>query len=118
MPTTNSPKGSAIPVRFSRQQRQQIDELVAAGFGNQTDVIRTAIDRMYVQEIREMKYINESDLSVSAQNKAQNQPDGNVVFAEPAGRGWKIFSIEPNLVDLAKAQGAISDDARKVRFGR
>jgi hypothetical protein len=36
-------------------KRQQIDELSAAGFGNQTDVIRTAIDRMYVQE---MHYMN------------------------------------------------------------
>jgi hypothetical protein len=54
MPTTNSPKGSAIPVRPTPQMRQQLDELSAAGFGNQTDVIRTAIDRMYVQEIREM----------------------------------------------------------------
>ena len=54
MPTTNSPKGSAIPVRPTPQMRQQLDELSAAGFGNQTDVIRTAVDRMYQQEKRAM----------------------------------------------------------------
>ena len=47
MPITNSPKGSAIPVRPTPQMRQQLDELIAAGWGNQTDVIRTAIDRMH-----------------------------------------------------------------------
>ncbi len=50
MPTTNSPKGSAIPVRPTPQMRQQLDELVAAGFGNQTDVIRTAVHDMYQRE--------------------------------------------------------------------
>jgi hypothetical protein len=29
MPTTNSPKGSAIPVRPTPQMRQQLDELIA-----------------------------------------------------------------------------------------
>jgi hypothetical protein len=52
MPTTNSPKGSAIPVRPTPQMRQQLDELIAAGWGNQTDIIRTAIDRMHQQEIK------------------------------------------------------------------
>ena len=54
MPTTNSPKGSAIPVRPTPQMRQQLDALSAAGFGNQTDVLRTAIDRMHQQETRHM----------------------------------------------------------------
>jgi len=54
MPTTNSPKGSAIPVRPTPQMRQQIDELVAAGFGNQTEIIREAVSRMYKQEEKKM----------------------------------------------------------------
>ena len=54
MPTTNSPKGTAIPVRPTPQMRQQLDELVAAGFGNQTDVIRIAIQQMYAREIGTM----------------------------------------------------------------
>lgn len=64
MPTTNSPKGSAIPVRPTPQMRQQLDELIAAGWGNQTDVIRTAIDRMHQQEKRTM------ELSQSEQTNA------------------------------------------------
>lgn len=51
MPTTNSPKSDIVPVRFTAAQRRQIDELVAAGFGPQADVIRTAVDRMHQQEI-------------------------------------------------------------------
>jgi Arc/MetJ-type ribon-helix-helix transcriptional regulator len=54
MPATNSPKTDVIPVRFTRQQRQQIDELVAAGFGPQADVIRTAINQMHYREIKKM----------------------------------------------------------------
>jgi hypothetical protein len=54
MPTTNSPKGTAIPVRPTPQMRQQLDELIAAGWGNQTDIIRTAINQMYYREITKM----------------------------------------------------------------
>ena len=54
MPTTTTTKSAVIPVRFTPAQRQQIDELSAAGWGNQADVIRTAIDRMHQQEIRTM----------------------------------------------------------------
>lgn len=32
--------------------RRQIDELIAARHGNQTEVIRTAVDRMHQREIR------------------------------------------------------------------
>ena len=54
MPTTTTTKGAAIPVRPTPQMRRQLDELIEAGFGNQTEIIRTAIDRMYVQEKRTM----------------------------------------------------------------
>lgn len=52
MPTTDSPKTDIVQVRFTAAQRRQIDELVAAGFGPQADVIRTAVDRMHKEEIR------------------------------------------------------------------
>jgi Arc/MetJ-type ribon-helix-helix transcriptional regulator len=39
-----------VAVRLTERQENQLDELVKAGFGNQSDVIRTAIDRMYQQE--------------------------------------------------------------------
>lgn len=65
-----------------------------------------------------MKYVNESDLSSDAQRKAQAQPEGHVVFARRSGRGWKISSVEPSLVELAKAQGGITDEDYEVRFGR
>ena len=47
-----------MPMRSFRstdKTSQQLDELSAAGFGNVTQVIRTAIDRMYQQEIKTMK---------------------------------------------------------------
>ena len=50
MPTTNSTKGTAIPVRPTPQMRRQLDELSEWGNGNPTEVIRTAVDRMYQQE--------------------------------------------------------------------
>ena len=54
MPTTNSPKGSAIPVRPTPQMRQQLDELIAAGWGNASDVIRIAVHDMHKREIKHM----------------------------------------------------------------
>lgn len=44
-----------MPMRSFRstdKTSQQLDELSAAGFGNVTQVIRTAVDRMYQQETR------------------------------------------------------------------
>ena len=54
MPTTNSPKGSAIPVRPTPQMRQQLDELIAAGWGNASDIIRIAVHDMHKREIKHM----------------------------------------------------------------
>ncbi len=54
MPTTNSPKTDIVPVRVTPVMRRQIDELAQAGHGSQSDVIRTAVDRMHQQEKRAM----------------------------------------------------------------
>ena len=54
MPTTTTTKGAAIPVRPTPQMRRQLDELSAEGFGNTTEVIRTAISQMYTREIGTM----------------------------------------------------------------
>jgi len=51
MPPTSSNKQQVVPVRITPALRRQLDELIAAGFGNQNEVIRTAIDRMHRQEI-------------------------------------------------------------------
>ena len=50
MPTTNTTKSDVLPIRITAAMRRQLDFLTAAGFGNQTDVIRLAVDRMYQQE--------------------------------------------------------------------
>ena len=50
MPTTSSTKSEAVPVRITPAMRKQLDFLTEAGFGNQTDIIRLAVDRMYQQE--------------------------------------------------------------------
>ena len=60
MPTTTTTKGAAIPVRPTPQMRRQLDELSAEGYGNPTEIIRTAIDRMHQQEMRYM-YTNTTD---------------------------------------------------------
>ena len=50
MPTTNTTKSDPLPIRITPAMRKQLDFLTEAGFGNQTDVIRLAVDRMYQQE--------------------------------------------------------------------
>lgn len=40
-------KKQLIAVRLSEQQAKQLSELEQAGFGNQSDIIRTALDRMH-----------------------------------------------------------------------
>lgn len=65
MPTTNSPKSDIVPVRVTPVMRRQIDELVAAGHGSQSDVIRTAVDRMHQQEM----------MNVNAKQTAEQRQD-------------------------------------------
>jgi len=55
MPATNNPKSDVVPIRMTPAMRRQLDELIDKGFGNQTDVIRLAVDRMYQQEREEAK---------------------------------------------------------------
>ena len=50
MPTTNNAKSEAVPVRITAAMRKQLNFLSEAGFGNQAEVIRLAVDRMYQQE--------------------------------------------------------------------
>ena len=47
MPTTNSPKSTPVPVRITPAMRRQLDDLIALGYGTQSDVIRLAVDRMH-----------------------------------------------------------------------
>ena len=51
MPITSSSKQQVVPVRITPALRRQLDELIDAGFGNQNEVIRVAVDRMHRQEI-------------------------------------------------------------------
>jgi hypothetical protein len=48
--TTGDPKSSVITMRLTAAMRKQLDFLADAGFGNQTDILRLAVDRMYQQE--------------------------------------------------------------------
>ena len=100
MPTTNSPKGTAIPVRPTAAMRQQLDELVAAGFGNTTDVIRTAIDRMYQQEqAKRRQAMSEATQSTRYATREDAEADG-WVKNPPAGwtkrdtSGYNSFGYE------------------------
>ena len=46
MPATNSPKSTPVPVRITPAMRRQIDDLIALGYGTQSEIIRLAEDRM------------------------------------------------------------------------
>lgn len=64
-----------------------------------------------------MKKISITVLSDNALRKAEAEANaGRNVYAEPSGRGYRVFGIEPNLVELAKRQGAIGDKTLVVEF--
>lgn len=50
MPPTNASKSQVVPVRITPALRRQLDELIAAGFGTQVEIIRIAVDRMHTKE--------------------------------------------------------------------
>ncbi len=50
MPATNSPKSTPVPVRITPAMRRQLDDLIALGYGTQSEIIRLAVDRMH-QEV-------------------------------------------------------------------
>ena len=50
MPATNSPKPAVVPVRITPAMRRQLDDLIALGYGTQSEIIRLAVDRMH-QEV-------------------------------------------------------------------
>ncbi len=105
MPTTNSPKGTAIPVRPTPQMRQQLDELIAAGWGNQTDVIRTAIDRMHQQEKRTME-LSDSEMT-NAMQIAQDVIEAGRVLTTQRG----TFNKESLRVEVSFEAGNRGYDA-------
>lgn len=49
-------KNDTITVRITEAQSKQIDELQSMGFGGISDIIRTALDRMYSIEKRREAY--------------------------------------------------------------
>ncbi len=48
--TTGDPKNSVITMRPTRAMQRQLADLIAAGYGSQTNVITTAVDRMWRDE--------------------------------------------------------------------
>ena len=61
MPPTNSSKQQVVPVRITPALRRQLDELIAAGFGTQVEIIRIAVDRMHRQEINKQQQANKEN---------------------------------------------------------
>ncbi len=98
MPTTNSPKQDVIPVRVTPVMRRQVDELTAAGFGNQTEVIRTAVDRMHQREVaRTMYAVEKTDadtLETTGVGKFKNEADAiKAAQSEAAEVDQNVISI-------------------------
>lgn len=64
-----------------------------------------------------MKKVSITVLSDNAVRKANAEADaGREVYAEPRGKGYRIFGIEKSLIDLARAQGAINEKTLRVDF--
>lgn len=47
MPATNSPKSTPVPVRITPAMRRQLDDLIALGYGTQSEIIRLAVLLMH-----------------------------------------------------------------------
>ena len=91
MPTTSSTKSEAVPVRITPAMRKQLDFLTEAGFGNQTDIIRLAVDRMYQQESpRKVRAPHRQHLIESVAVKlADGILDADDVRRINTGEGWE-----------------------------
>jgi Arc/MetJ-type ribon-helix-helix transcriptional regulator len=61
MPPTSSSKQQVVPVRITPALRRQLDELIAAGFGTQADIVRIAVDRMHRNEINKQQQANKEN---------------------------------------------------------
>ena len=48
--TTSDPKTAVVTLRPTRAMQRQLTDLIAAGYGSQTAVIITAVDRMWRAE--------------------------------------------------------------------
>jgi Arc/MetJ-type ribon-helix-helix transcriptional regulator len=45
-----------VPIRITPALRRYLDDLIEAGFGTQSEIIRIAIDRMHLDEVRAPTY--------------------------------------------------------------
>lgn len=50
-----------VSMQLTEAQIRQIEALTAAGFGNRSDVVRIAVDRMYREETRTMQLLIHRD---------------------------------------------------------
>ena len=71
MPNTQNRKSDVVPVRVTRAMRLQIDELIAAGYGTQNEVVRTAVDRMHQQVKQESAQRTELTATIIPQPAAR-----------------------------------------------
>lgn len=54
-------------IQLGDATKRQLEKLKALGFGNQTDVIRVAIDRMYREEVRMSNKLTQEQQEQAAQ---------------------------------------------------
>lgn len=77
-------------VRLSPATRAQIEALAARGHGSQSDIIRTAVDRMYHQETRTMERSEIEGITVYATDDGLD-PMG-ALKAEHRDDAWELYS--------------------------
>lgn len=51
------PKSTQVSMQFTGATQRQVEELTALGFGNRTDIVRIAVDRMHREETLKMEKI-------------------------------------------------------------
>lgn len=93
-------KKHLVAVRLSEHQSAQLSELEQAGYGNQSDIIRTALDRMHQEEKRNMKWEKEY------RNNLINNFNGmNLGYLEKIN-DLSTKNLENMVGDLSEAQDA------------
>ena len=88
--TTSDPKTAVVTLRPTRAMQRQLTDLIAAGYGSQTAVIITAVDRMYQQERPLVTRSHERQVLIEsvAGQMYDGHLDANEMRRINAGEGW------------------------------
>lgn len=78
-------------VRLSPATRAQIEALAARGHGTQSDIIRTAVDRMYHQEVHTMEHNEVTGIAIYTTVDSLAAQPMHPIRPEYAEQAWELY---------------------------